>query len=292
MINTSGIKGSQQRELKVGAQHMVNNYDTSEAQQNTDRVVLYKNKEQLQQLENKIEVSELAGGIAHHFNNILTVVIGHGTLLQMKMEPDNPLKVYVERILASSEKAADLTKKLLVFSGHQRISQRIANLNETVLGAHKLLSLLINNNIKLQMELTDQDLPVMIDAVRFEEVLVNLISNAVDAMPHGGMLTVITECLKLGSDLTDGNYNGKSGGCAILKVADTGVGMTKKVKKRIFDPFFTTKEVGKGAGLGLSAVYGIIKQHNGSIRIESQIKKGTEVKIYLPLARLEIKERT
>jgi hypothetical protein len=292
MINTSEIKGSQQRELKAGVQYMIDNYDNSETQQNNDRMILHKNKIRLQHLENKIGVSEFAGGIAHHFNNILTVVIGYGTLLQMKMESDNPLKVYVERILASSEKAAGLTKKLLVFSGHQRISTRIADLNETVLGAHKLLSLLINNNIRLQMELTDQDLPVMIDVVRFEEVLVDLISNAVDAMPHGGMLTVITECLKLGTDLADGNYSNKSRGCAVLTVADTGVGMTKKVKKRVFDPFFTTKEVGKGAGLGLSAVYGIIKQHNGSIKIESQIKKGTEVKIYLPLARPEIKERT
>jgi len=271
---------------------MINNYDNSETQQSNDKLILYKNEKRLQQLENKIGMSEFAGGIAHHFNNILTVVIGYGTLLQMKMEPDNPLKIYVEHILASSEHAADLTKKLLVFSGHQRISPRIANLNETVLGAHKLLSLLINNNIKLQMELTDQDLPVMIDTVRFEEVLVDLISNAVDAMPHGGTLTVITEYLKLGTDLADGNYSNKSGSCAVLTVTDTGVGMTKKVKKRIFDPFFTTKEVGKGAGLGLSAVNGIIKQHNGSIKIESQIKKGTEVKIYLPLARLEIKERT
>jgi signal transduction histidine kinase len=291
-MNTSEIKSGRQRGLKSGARRMIDNYETSETQQNWDRVVLYKKEERLRQLQNKTGVSELAGGIAHHFNNILTVVIGYGTLLQMKMDQDNPLRTYVEHILSSSEMAADLTKKLLVFSGQQKISPRIANLNEIVRGAQRLFPLYINDGIKLQMELTDQDLLVMIDTACFEEAMVDLISNAVDAMPHGGTLTVTTECLKLGSNLMDGKHNEKPVGCTILTVTDTGIGMTREVKERMFDPFFTTKEVGKGTGLGLSAVYGIVKQLNGSIKIKSQVEKGTEIKIYLPLARPETKQTT
>jgi signal transduction histidine kinase len=185
--------------------------------------------------------------------------------------------------------AADLTKKLLILSGEHKMSLRVANLNETVRGVERHLPLFINNNIKLQVKLTDRDLPVMIDASHFEEALVDLIINAVDAMPLGGMLTITTEHLTLGSDLpAERKGNGRSKELAVLTVSDTGFGMTQKVKERVFDPFFTTKEVGKGMGLGLSTVYGTVKMHNGTINIESQLGQGTKVNIYLPLLKPEI----
>ena len=281
MINTSGIKSGRQGELKKGVPCMIPHYEIPETQRRKERVIVYK----MPQLQKKTSVAELAGGIAHHFNNLLAVVIGYGTLLQTKMDPDNPLRIYVEDILFSSEIAADLTKKLLIFSGKQKMNLRIANLNEVVRG---VFALFINNDIKLQLKLTDRDLPVMIDVSHFEEALTNLINNAVDAMPLGGTLTVTTERLKPGSNNRDRNGNGKSKEHALLTIADTGIGMTRKLKERIFDPFFTTKEVGKGTGLGLSTVYGTVKQHNGAINIESQLGQGTKVNIHLPLIKPEM----
>ena len=288
MINTSRIKSGRQRELKSGVPCMIPNYKTSETQRSMDGAALYKNEQWQQYLQKEIGVTKLAGGIAHHFNNLLAIVIGYGTLLQMKMEPDNPLRMYVEQILSSSEMAADLTKKLLILSGKHKMSLRVTNLNETVRGVESHLPLFINNNIKLRVKLTDRDLPVMIDASHFEEALVDLISNAVDAMPLGGTLTVTTERLTLGSDHAERKGNGRSKERALLTVSDTGFGMTRKVKERVFDPFFSTKEVGKGTGLGLSTVYGTVKMHNGTINIESQLGQGTKVNIYLPLLKPEI----
>jgi signal transduction histidine kinase len=222
---------------------MIPNYKTSETLRSMDGAAFYKNEQWQQHLQKEIGVTKLAGGIAHHFNNLLAIVIGYGPLLQMKMEPDNPLRIYVEHILSSSEMAADLTKKLLILSGEHKMSLRVANLNETVRGVERHLPLFINNNIKLRVKLTDRDLPVMIDASHFEEALVDLISNAVDAMPLGGTLTVTTERLTLGSDIAERKGNGRSKERALLTVSDTGFGMTRKVKERVFDPFFTTKEV-------------------------------------------------
>ena len=285
MINTSWIKSGRLGESETGVPYTIPHYETSGTQRRKDSVVVYKNEECLPQLQKKTGVAELAGGISHHFNNLLAVVIGYGNLLQTKMDPDNPLRIYVEDILSASETAADLTKKLLIFSGKQKMNLRIANLNEVVRG---VFALFINNDIKLQLKLTDRDLPVMIDAPHFEEALVDLISNAVDAMPLGGTLTVTTERLTLGSDHAERKGNGRSKERALLTVSDTGFGMTRKVKERVFDPFFTTKEVGKGTGLGLSTVYGTVKMHNGTINIESQLGQGTKVNIYLPLLKPEI----
>lgn len=271
-------------ELETGVSCTIPHYETSGPQRRKDSVVVYKNEAWLPQLQKKTSVAELAGGISHHFNNLLAVVIGYGTLLQTKMDPDSPLRIYVEDILSASEIAADLTKKLLIFSGKQKMDLRIANLNEVV---RNVFALFINNDIKLQLKLTHRDLTVMIDASHFEEVLTNLISNAVDAMPLGGRLTVTTEHQKSASNNRDRNGNGKSKEYALLTIADTGIGMTRKLKERVFDPFFTTKEVGKGSGLGLATVYGTVKQHNGTISIESQLGQGTQVNIQLPLIKPE-----
>lgn len=289
MIDTCRIKGGRQRELKTRVPRMVPKCKTSETQRNRDGAALYKNEQWPQHLQKEIGVTKLAGGIAHHFNNPLTIVMGYGTLLRMKMEPDNPLRMHVEHILSSSEMAADLTKKLLILSGEHKMSLRIANLNETVRGVERHLPLFINNNIKLQVKLTDQDLPVMIDASHFEEALVDLIINAVDAILLGGALTVPTERLTIGRDLAaERKANGRSKERALLTISDTGFGMTRKVKERVFDPFFTAKEAGKGTGLGLSTVYGTVKMHNGTINRESQLGQGTKVNIYLLLIKPEM----
>ncbi|HEX2966956.1 MAG TPA: ATP-binding protein [Syntrophorhabdaceae bacterium] len=276
------MKSSKKRELKSGEQFMFGNYENFDAQPNLDETTSYKNRERLSELQKKTGVARLAGGIAHHYNNLLSVVIGYSTLLQMKMEPDDPLREYVEHILSSAEIAADLTKKLLILSCRQKMDPKITDLNDTVRSVQRRLSLFIKNDISLEIKLIDRDLPVMIDAIHFEEVLLDLVSNAMDAMPLGGTLTVVTEYRKYGRDHAR-NGNGNIEEHALLTVTDTGIGMTRKVKERVFDPFFTTKGVGKGAGLGLSTVYGIIMRHNGTINIESQLGQGTKVDIHLPL---------
>jgi signal transduction histidine kinase len=265
---------------------MISNYITSETQRKRLGVALRDNGEEVDRLRRSVRVEQLAGGIAHHFNNILTAVIGYGALVQEKMEPDNPLRTYVEYMLSSSEMAADLTKKLLAYSGQQRINPSVADLNEIVRGAQRLPPLFANKSIQLHMKLTSRKLPAMVDVACFEEVLVNLISNAVDAMPDGGALTIATDRLQKGNSLR--NRCDESAGRVLLTVVDTGTGMTKETKKQAFDPFFTTKEVGKGTGLGLSIAHGIVSQHGGSIDIESRIGEGTKVSVYLPLAKSRI----
>jgi signal transduction histidine kinase len=286
MIVTSWPYDDQRRRLTPGARRMISTYITSETQRERLGIALRENGEEANHLRRSFPVEHLAGGIAHHFNNILTAIIGYGALLHEKMEPDNPLRTYVEYMLSSSEMAADLTKKLLAYSGQQPIEPSVADLNEIVRGTQRLPPLFANKSIQLHTKLTSRKLPVMVDVARFEEVLVNLISNAVDAMPGGGTLTIATGRQQKGNSLRS-RYD-ESADRVLLTVVDTGTGMTKETKRQAFDPFFTTKEVGKGTGLGLSIAHGIVRQHGGSIDIESRIGEGTKVSVYLPLAKSRI----
>lgn len=230
-----------------------------------------------------ISMAELVGGIAHQLNNILTVVMRYGSLLRARINPDDPLEACVGHILSASERAADVTKKLLAFGGLQRMRPTVTDLNEVVRSAPRLLSPFSTHGIELQMGFATQELPVMIDVVRFEEALVNLISNAVHAMPEGGTLAITAELLKF--EFSFGATNGDNGwaACAVLRIFDTGTGMTSEVKEKMFHPFFTTKDTGNGVGLGLPIVHRIVKEHRGNIKVRSVMGQGTEVDIYLPL---------
>jgi len=270
MITVSGQKRDH-RGLTPGARRMIAAYISSETQRRNFGTALNENGELMSRVRRNLRGEQLAGGIAHHFNNIL------------KMEPDNPLRAYVEYMVSSSEMAADLTKKLLAFSGQQRMRPAMTDLNETVRGSRRLLPLFVNKSIELRTKLTGRRLPVMIDVAAFEEVLVNLISNAVDAMPLGGKLTLATDRVEKGRTSKNGTVARAE--YALLTISDTGIGMTRETKKQAFDPFFTTKEVGKGTGLGLSIAHGTVKQHAGSIDIESRPGRGTKVSLYLPIAK-------
>ena len=228
-------------------------------------------------------VGELAGGVAHDFNNILTAIIGYGNLLKMKLDASDPLHLYVEHILTSSEKAANLTQSLLAFSRKQVINPKPLNLNSVVEKTEKLLSRLIGEDIRLQTLFHNRDLIVMADSMQMEQILMNLVTNARDAMPHGGNLIIETRAVYLDGEYVRKHAGEKPGMYALISVSDTGVGMDRDLKERIFEPFFTTKEVGKGTGLGLAIVYGIIKQHDGFIEIDSEPGKGTTFRILLPL---------
>jgi PAS domain S-box-containing protein len=249
-------------------------------------------EEQLGQSQKLEAVGQLAGGIAHDFNNMLTAIMGYGSLLNNSLEKDSPLKIFVDKILASAEKSADLTRQLLAFSRKQVIIPRQVELNGLVRGMDRLLQRVIGEDIELLLALSDNDLFVMVDPGQVEQVLMNLITNARDAMPNGGRLSISTESARIDEEYGKTHAVEKMGTYALATITDTGGGMDEKTRQRIFEPFFTTKELGKGTGLGLSLVYGIIKQHNGNVNVYSEPGKGATFKIYLPLIKKPVTHET
>jgi len=245
---------------------------------------------QLRHAQKMEAVGTLTGGIAHDFNNILTAIIGYANIIKLKIGSDDPVKLYAEQILASTERATSLTQGLLAFSRKVPINLKPVNLNEIVVRVQKLLHRLISEDITLKTECTDRETTVIADSSQIEQVLMNLVTNARDAMPEGGALTISTDIARLDNDFIKDHGYGKAGTYALIIVNDTGTGMDSNTLERIFEPFFTTKEVGKGTGLGLSIVYGIIKQHNGFIVCKSNPGQGTTFTIYLPLVKTSIHE--
>ncbi|MGO9417197.1 MAG: PAS domain S-box protein [Syntrophobacteraceae bacterium] len=241
-------------------------------------------EQQLLQAQKMQAVGQLAGGIAHDFNNILTAIIGYGGLVQQSVENDPLSRGYIRQVLDAAERAEDLTRRLLAFSRKQVIEPVLADLNEIVRNIEKMLRRLITEDIELSTVLSAAELPVLVDAGQIERVLMNLAVNAYDAMPEGGHLVIQTDAVNIDAIYAEAHIFESAGMYAVLTVSDTGLGMDERTKENIFEPFFTTKEVDKGTGLGLSMVYGIIKQHNGSINVYSEVGKGTTFKIYLPLA--------
>ena len=235
----------------------------------------------------KIEaIGTLAGGVAHDFNNILMVLMGYANLLQMKMGQNDPSRVYVDQILASTAKAANITQSLLAFGRKQVMEMKPHKITTIVKDVEKLLRRLMPEDIGLTIKLGD-DATIMADMTQIDQVLINLATNARDAMPNGGRVVIETGRVVIDEEFRRTYGYGKPGFYALLSVNDTGIGMDGKTKERIFEPFFTTKEVGKGTGLGLSIVYGIVKQHNGYINVSSRPGGGSTFLLYLP----EVKEK-
>jgi nitrogen-specific signal transduction histidine kinase len=239
-------------------------------------------EEQLQQAQKMEAVGLLAGGIAHDFNNILSAIVGYGYLLQTKMSSDDPLRENVDQILVSADRAAEVTHSLLAFSRRQILNPKPININAMMKRFEKLLSRLIGEDIELSTHFTDKDVISMADAGQIEQVLLNLATNARDAMPQGGHLTLDTQLVELDDTFIQDQGYGEPGMFAVISVSDTGSGMGHETMAKIFEPFFTTKEAGKGTGLGLAIAYGIIKQHNGYINVYSEPEQGTTFRIYLP----------
>lgn len=247
-------------------------------------------QEQLQHAQKVEAVGQLAGGVAHDFNNILTAITGFATLLHIKIENGNPMRSYVEQILASSERAANLTRSLLTFSRKQITNLRPVILNDIINSVMRLLPRVIREDIELKTILTEKPLTIMADSGQIEQVVMNLATNAQDAMPDGGVLTIEMSLAEMDNGFITTHGYGKAGIYGLISVADTGIGMDEKIKGGIFEPFFTTKEVGKGTGLGLAIVYGIVKEHNGYINVYSEIGHGAIFRIYLPLIMTEADE--
>jgi PAS domain S-box-containing protein len=246
----------------------------------TDRKLI---EEQLRQSQKMEAIGQLAGGVAHDFNNILTAIYGYCYLLQSGTENHPSLRASVEQLYAAAERAANLTHSLLAFSRKQAMCLRSINLNDHILNVGKLLTRIIGEDIQLQTVFQVNPLMIYADGGQIEQVLMNLAANARDAMPNGGLLTIETGIEEIGEDFIHAHGFGEPGRYVVMSVSDAGEGMDTETVKRIFEPFFTTKEVGKGTGLGLSIVYGVIKQHNGFISVRSEPGKGTTFRIHLPL---------
>jgi len=249
-------------------------------------------EEQLRQSQKMESVGTLAGGVAHDFNNILTAIIGYGQLAIMKMEPDNPYRQNIEHMLAAADKAAYLTQGLLSFSRIQMSNRKQVDLNELMKKTEKFLSRVIGEDIEFKMKLHENSIVVSADPNQIEQVLMNLATNARDAMPRGGVLTITTGQLRLDEEFSKRHGYGKPGSYGLITFSDSGIGMAEETRQRIFEPFFTTKEVGKGTGLGLAIIYGIIKQHEGFIDVYSEPGEGATFRIYLPLIGSAVKEKT
>ena len=238
---------------------------------------------QLLQAQKMEAVGRLAGGVAHDFNNILTAIMGYTSLLQARLGSDEQALQYASHILSSSERAAHLTRSLLAFSRKQIINPRPIKLSEVIERVQSLLSRVIGEDIELRIFLSEREVSVMADPGQIEQVLMNLSTNARDAMAEGGMLLIETELVQLDEQYVRAHDFGQAGTYMVLSVTDTGAGLAADTKERIFEPFFTTKEVGRGSGLGLSIAYGIVKQHNGQINVYSDPGRGTTFRIYLPV---------
>jgi PAS domain S-box-containing protein len=245
---------------------------------------------QLRQSQKMEAIGTLAGGVAHDFNNILTAITGYGNLLQMDIGDDIKRRHYAEQILVASKKAANLTQSLLAFSRKQTINPKPCKLNDILQSIEKLLRRLITEDIEFKIVFADPDVTIMADANQMDQVLMNLTTNARDAMSHGGSLTIEAKSVFLEGEFLQNYGFGKPGQHALISITDTGIGMDEKTREKIFEPFFTTKEVGKGTGLGLSIVYGIVKQHDGHINIYSEPGKGTVCKIYIPAIKTQAEE--
>lgn len=239
-------------------------------------------EEQLRQSQKLEAFGQLAGGVAHDFNNLLMVISGYSSLLLSMMRPDGEPYQFVGEIRRAGERAAALTRQLLAFTRQQMLEPRVVNLNEIVKDVERMLLRVIGEDIQLQSVLAPQLSAVKIDPGQIEQVIMNLVVNARDAMPQGGKLSIETAEVAVDAAYSKTHPQARAGRFVVLTISDTGHGMSADVKARIFEPFFTTKSVGKGTGLGLAVVHGIVKQSGGNIEVHTEVGQGTVFKIYLP----------
>jgi len=239
-------------------------------------------EEQLRQSQKMEAIGSLAGGVAHDFNNLLTGILGFCELISMGLDKDDPIAADVEQIRRCGERATGLTRQLLAFSRKQALAVRILDLNALVVELDGMLRRIVDESIEIRTVLGPELGRVKVDPGQIGQVLMNLVINSRDAMPSGGTLTIETANIELDAEFAEAHFASVPGSYVVLTVTDDGCGMDAAVASRIFEPFFTTKEQGKGTGLGLATVYGIVKQSNGSIWCYSEPGHGTSFKIYLP----------
>jgi two-component system cell cycle sensor histidine kinase/response regulator CckA len=247
----------------------------------TERRTLEEQYHQAQKME---AVGRLAGGVAHDFNNLLTAILGYCQLLLADLDPHDPRRADINEIHSAGESAARLTRQLLTFSRKQIIEPRLLDLNNVVTNMRGILARLIGEDVKIVVNVRANLAPVTADLGQMEQIVLNLAVNARDAMPNGGTLTIETANVDLDEHHANRHFSVKPGSYVELTVSDTGTGMTPEVQARLFEPFFTTKDLGKGTGLGLATVHGIVMRCGGSVGVYSEVGRGTSFKVYLPRA--------
>jgi signal transduction histidine kinase len=241
-------------------------------------------EEQLRQSQKLEAIGRLAGGVAHDFNNILMSIMGSADVLLMELGPSDQARDEVTEIKHSVQRGAGLTRQLLAFSRRQATRQQLFPLAEVVRGMDTMLRRLIGPEIEFDIVSPPQPMTVMADPAQIEQVVLNLVINARDAMPQGGHLTVRVDEIEFDEAGAVTHVEGRTGRYVRLSVSDTGTGIDEQTRAKLFEPFFTTKEQGKGTGLGLSIVYGIVKQSGGYINVVSEVGRGATFIIYLPAA--------
>ncbi len=238
--------------------------------------------EHLRQAQKMEAIGQLAGGISHDFNNLLTIINGYSTLMLRALKKDDPMRKEAEQILHAGERAADLTRQLLAFSRRQFQEPKILNINSQVQNLEKMLCRVLGEHIDLITNLSTDIGFIKADPGQIEQIIMNLVVNARDALERGGSIIIATYNADIDEQFAKSNIWATSGNYVVVEVKDSGMGMSDEVKRRIFEPFFTTKEQGKGTGLGLATVYGIVNQNGGFIKVESEPEQGSSFKIYLP----------
>ena len=253
-----------------------------------DKTENRKIQEQLLQAQKMEGIGRLAGGIAHDFNNLLGAIIGYTDLLLDSLPENDPIRTDLESIRKAGRKAAALTRQLLAFSRRQVLQPKVIDINTLIIDLEKMLKRLLPENIKLLSVLDDHVGRIKVDPIQLEQVLINLAVNSRDAMPDGGKLTISSMNVNIKEEVSKEHFGIPRGAYVCIKVADTGEGFSEEMKSRIFEPFFTTKAPGEGTGLGLSTAYGIIKQSEGFIFLESELNQGSTFFIYLPRSEADI----